>query len=410
MTRFLYSHLYALHCTALQATLLGLGCAWEDASRLIREFGDGAGLDEWGFVFFAAGAAQDFVGLHAGAHEGAKGAMCGERVGGAEGQASVDKSLAGGAPGVLRRKDEAGHGLVGALVLGPLPVGVFDGHGVEVGAELDGDLPLGGLGPEKGDGGGAEAVVVLGLEVLTEQGFELRGVGDEAELGNVVAVADRGLTVEGLRQRVIEGVAEEVESRAFVAEHGVGGERDSGNGALEGLRHMRRDVFDRGNLGEEGFGADGVEDLTGVEDKVLSELPGVAGEHFALNADDLEGKAAGAGDFAVVVVVAGHVGEARDDRVGARGGEEALAQVRGQVGVDAELAAQEAVGLGVGAADGMAEALAGELVGFAHGSDDGVDGLLLVGVDVLDAGGVADVGAGGCVGGGGRHGFLHGVA
>ncbi len=316
-----------------------------------------------------------------------------EGVGGAEGEAFVETGLPGGGPGVLCREDEVGDGLVGALVFGPFLIGVFDRHGVEVGAELDGDDELGRVFAKESDGGGAQAVVVLGLELFVEQGFKRGGVGGDTELGDVVAVADGGLGVVGLGERMQERVAEEVESGARVAEYSVRGMGEAGDNALDGLRDIGGAVFQRRDLREEGFDADRIEDFAGVEHEVLGVLPGVTGEHVALDIEHFERKSAGAGDAAVVVKIARVLSQARNDRVAARRGEEALAKMAGQIPY-VELAPEEAVRLGVAAAYSAAEPLTGKLLRPGHGSDNEFDGLLLVRVGVFDAGAVADVGAG----------------
>lgn len=185
----------------------------------------------------------------------------------------------------------------------------------------------------------------------------------------------------------------EVEPGAVRA-HGVQGcvrrARRGRDRRLHGVWQWRRRLG-RGDRREERTRGRGDERLAGVEDEVLRGLARVPEQLLVWDIENLDRHAARGGDAAVVEQLARDLRQADDHGIAPALGEEPLSQRRRQASLDAQLAAEQPVRLGVRGAQRAAVALAHPLAARRHRLEDPLEHLLLVGVDRPDRVGEADV-------------------
>ena len=195
--------------------------------------------------------------------------------------------------------------------------------------------------------------IELPLFQLKEPG----GGGDDAELGHVVAVADGGLGVVRLGQRMFLLVAIKIELLRVGTEHVEHGVRAAGNGGDNAFHVIGKPG---GNLGvwlerlEESFGAAGEKLFAGVEDEVLRSSILKGRELGAIDVEDLDGHAAHRRKLGVVRVLARGRGQPDDDGMFRPGLEETLCKLGRQLVADNQLPLQQTMRFGMGDAHGLA--------------------------------------------------------
>ena len=147
------------------------------------------------------------VGAIASAIDAAEGTMRRQPMPRPERQAIVYGSLAFGAPGVLCTHRDARHGDVGALVFRPGHGAVLDRHSLQVGVELDQQLPLAALLAEIFDDRLAQRVwLAVYIDRLLGQGCKTRRDGCQRKLANVGAIKKRRLRIKCLAKNMRGGL------------------------------------------------------------------------------------------------------------------------------------------------------------------------------------------------------------
>jgi hypothetical protein len=205
------------------------------------------------------------------------------------------------------------------------------------------------------------------------QGLERGRQRPHAELAEVVTEQHRHLGVVRIAERMGLGVAAQRDQRGALAAHSL-------HDLLQAAQRRRQYLLRAGRLvgrggqqlqgGCEGARVRPAERGPVDQHEVLRHIGFGAGQAFARDADHLQGHAARRGDV-VGQQVAGHRRQPHHQRQGAGPREDALGQFGRQAGGDPELAHQQAVALGVHAADGLAAVGKGLFLDLVHRLVDG---------------------------------------